>query len=121
MSATEILGIAALVGALVVSVFAVYALVESIRTMRLMREFIDDTSSRLNPLIEKADVTVDAVNAELLRVDGIVTTMEEVSDAVGETTRTVQFVTNAPREVANAMGPRLRAAWRAARESRKSR
>jgi uncharacterized protein YoxC len=111
---------AALMGALVVSAFAVYALLESIKTMRLMREFIDDTSARLNPLIDKADVTVDAVNAELLRVDGIVTTMEEVSDAVGETTRTVQMVTNAPREVANAMGPRLRSAWRAARQARKS-
>jgi hypothetical protein len=121
VSATAILGIAALVAALVVSVIAVYALIESIRTMRLMREFIDDTSSRLNPLIEKADVAVDAMNAELLRVDGIVTTIEEVSDRVGDTTRTVHAVTTAPREVANAMGPRLREAWKAARESRKNR
>ncbi len=121
MTATAILGIAALVAALVVSVVAVYALLESIKTMRLMREFIDDTSARLNPLIDKADVAVDAMNAELLRVDGIVTTIEDVSDRVGETTRTVHAVTNAPKEIANAMGPQLRAAWRAARESRKSR
>ena len=68
----------------------------------------------MNPLIDKADVTVDAMNAELLRVDGIVTTIEEVSDRVGETTRTVHAVTNAPKEIANAMGPQLRAAWRSA-------
>lgn len=121
MSATAGLGIAALVAALIVSVVAIYALVVSVKTMRSMQEFMEETSSRLHPLIEKADITVDAINAELLRVDGIVTTLEEVSERVGETTRTVQAVTNAPKEVANAMGPRLRAAWRAAAASRKGR
>ena len=121
MTATAALGIAALVAALIVSIVAVYALIESVKTMRQMREFIDETNEQLQPLMEKADVAVDAINAELLRVDGIVTTLEEVSDKVGETTRTVHAVTNAPREVANAMGPRLRTAWRAAMASRKGR
>jgi uncharacterized protein YoxC len=121
MTATTALGIAALVAALVVSVVAVYALIESVRTMRSMQEFIDETNDRLQPLMEKADVSLDAINAELLRVDGIVTTLEEVSDKVGETTRTVHAVANAPKEVANAMGPRLRSAFRAAVASRRNR
>jgi len=121
MTAIGVLGIGALVAALVVSAVVIYALLESVKTMRLMQEFMTDTSGRLQPLMEKADVSVDAINAELLRVDGIVTTLEEVSDRVGETTRTVHALTNAPKDVANAMGPRLRAAWRAAADSRKGR
>lgn len=121
MTATEMLTIAALAASLVVSGVAIYAFLEISKTMKAARGYMHDTSARLGPLLDKADVTIDAVNAELLRVDGIVTTFEEVSDRVGDTTRTVQAVANAPREVANAMGPRLRSAWREARRARKAR
>ena len=119
MATITILGIVALIAAIVVCVVAVFALVENVKTMRTAREFFEETSSRLQPLIEKADVTVDAVNAELLRVDGIVTTLEDVSDRVSGTTSAVHTVVNAPAEVANAMGTRLRQAWLAAQRARK--
>jgi ABC-type transporter Mla subunit MlaD len=99
---------------------AVFALVENVKTMRVARTFFEETSANLQPLIEKADVTIDAVNAELLRVDGIVTTLEDVSDRVSDTTSVVHTAVNAPAEVANVMGVRLREAWRAARRARKT-
>lgn len=43
---------------------------------------VEDVRVRLVPLIEKADITVDAVNAELLRIDAIVSQAEEVGEAV---------------------------------------
>ena len=116
-----VLGIVALVAAIVVCVVAVFALIENVRTMRSARSFFEETSSRLEPLMEKADVTLDAVNAELIRVDGIVTTLEDVSDRVSDTTSVVHTAVNAPVEVANVMGSRLRQAWLAARRSRKAR
>ena len=121
MTAVTILGIVALIAAVVVCVVAVFALVENVKTMRTARTFFEETSSRLQPLIEKADVTVDAVNAELLRVDGIVTTLEDVSDRVSDTTNVVQTAVNAPAEVANVMGTRLRQVWLAARRARRAR
>ncbi len=106
---------ALLVAAIAACLVAIFALVETVRTLRSARTLIDDVDLKLIPLIEKADVTVDALNAELMRVDGIVTRFEEVSDHVGTTTRAVQGVVNAPVEVIAEAGSRLRR-WLRARE-----
>lgn len=106
------------IAGLIVCGFAVYALVEAVRTLRVARRFIDDMDERLVPLLAKVDVTVDAVNAELLRIDGIVSTFEDVSDKVSTTTNVVHGAMNAPMEAVNAVGSRLRDAWRTARRTR---
>lgn len=87
---------------------AIFVLVQTAQTLRSARRLFDDMDGRLVPLVEKIEVTVDAVNAELLRIDGIVTRFEDVSDAV-----------NAPFDAVNAVGSRLRQAWTAARRARK--
>lgn len=61
---------------------ALYALSVLIPAIRDLCVAVEDVRSRLVPLLDKADVTVDALNAELLRVDAIVTQAEEVGDAV---------------------------------------
>jgi len=94
---------------------AVYALVELVKTSRSVRRLSEDLDVRLVPLLDKVDVTVDAVNAELLRIDGIVTTFEDVSDRVSSTTNAVHDAVNAPMGAVNAVGARLRDAWRSAR------
>ncbi|MDZ4064483.1 MAG: hypothetical protein U1E22_07420 [Coriobacteriia bacterium] len=109
---------ALVISALVVCGFAVFALVESIRTLRDARRLHAEVGERLIPLIEKVDVTVDAVNAELLRIDGIVSTFEDVSDKVSTTTNVVHGAMNAPLEAVNAVGSRLRDVWRTARRMR---
>ena len=55
---------------------------------------------------------MDAFNAELLRVDAIVTQFEEVSDRVESTSTTVQDVANAPVEIVTDVADRVRRAWR---------
>jgi hypothetical protein len=98
---------------------AVWAFVELARTMRSTRSLADDLDERVVPLLDKLDVTVDAVNAEILRIDGIVTTFEEVSDRVSTTTAAVNDVVNAPMDAVNAVGTRLRAAWKTSRSQKR--
>ena len=63
---------------------AIWALIEAVKTARSAQLLADDLDARLVPLLDKADVTVDAINAELLRIDEIVTRVEEVTDRVDE-------------------------------------
>jgi hypothetical protein len=91
---------------------AIWALLEGVKTARSLRTLSDNLDARIVPLIEKADVTVDALNIELLRVDAIVTRFEEISDAVESTSRTVQGVANAPVEIVTDIADRVRRAWK---------
>jgi hypothetical protein len=91
---------------------AIWALVEAVKTARSVRTLTDDLDARMVPLIDKVDVSVDAFNAELLRVDAIVTRFEEISDRVESTSRTVQDVANAPVEIVTDIADRVRRAWR---------
>jgi len=115
---SEGLAIALIVAGLVVCGFVVFALVEAVKTLRSVRALSDDMGRRLPPLIEKADVTVDAMNAELLRVDAIITDVEEISSRVEHTVTTVHGAVNAPANAVNAAGERIRVAWLRAKRTR---
>lgn len=82
MDTSEALGIALTVAALALTFLALYALVVVIKAVREIQIAVEDVRVRLVPLLEKADITVDAANAELLRLDAIVTQAEEVGEAV---------------------------------------
>lgn len=90
----------------------IWALIEAARASRSARVLADDMDARMVPLLDKADVTVDALNAELLRIDSIVTTVEEITDRVDNTSRTVQDVANAPAEIVTDIADRVRRAWK---------
>ena len=91
---------------------AIWALTEVVKAARSTRTLADDVDARLMPLLEKADVTVDALNMELLRMDTIVTRVEEITDRVESTSRTVQGVANAPAEIVTDIADRVRRAWK---------
>lgn len=59
--------------------YGVWVVVSSARALAAAAE---DVRVRLVPLLEKADITLDAVNAELLRIDAIVSQAEGVGEAV---------------------------------------
>ncbi|MBN2248097.1 MAG: hypothetical protein JW733_05310 [Coriobacteriia bacterium] len=82
MDTSAVLSTALTVAALVLCVAALYAIVVVVKTVREIRVAVEDIRVRLVPLLDKADVTIDAANAELLRLDAIVTQAEEVGDAV---------------------------------------
>lgn len=107
MQFTQAAGIAIQVLVLVLAVVGIVAAVGLIRTVREARELIAQTRERLVPLLDKADVTVDAVNAEILRVDGIVSQVEEVSGTVSSTTRAATDLIRSPVDKAAEMGARF--------------
>lgn len=87
---------------------AIWALVVLVRTARSTDRLVRDLDARVLPLIDKASVTVDALNMEIVRVDGIVTQLEEVSGRVSSTTRAASELVSAPAAAVAGMGERAR-------------
>jgi ABC-type transporter Mla subunit MlaD len=96
-----------------------WALTELIKMSRSARVLFDDLDQHLVPLIEKADITIDAINAELLRIDDIVTRVEDASEKVSATSNVVQGAVNAPMEAVNLVGGRLRRWMRVTKTARR--
>jgi ABC-type transporter Mla subunit MlaD len=82
MDVREVLDVVLTLVAIALTGVAIYAVVVLIRSLRDVTEAVNDARDRLVPLLDKVDVTVDVLNAELLRLDAIVTQAEEVGDAV---------------------------------------
>lgn len=108
MVAESVLLTVLVVVAIAVCVAAIFALAVGVSTLRSARHLLDDLDSKLVPLIEKADITIDAVNAELLRVDGIVTRFEEVSEGVSSATSAVREAASLPADAVSALSSRVR-------------
>jgi hypothetical protein len=108
---TVLLGVL-LVLAIALCSVAIWAVIEGVKTARSARTLADDLDDRMVPLLDKADITIDALNAELLRIDSIVSRIEEVTERVESTSRTVQGVANAPGEIVTDIADRVRRAWK---------
>lgn len=91
---------------------ATWAFIEMARTMRSARILADGLTEKVPPILDKADVTIDAVNAELLRVDGIITRFEDAGERVSSATGTIHDIVNAPTELVSGVASRVRQAWR---------
>jgi hypothetical protein len=87
----------------------VWAVVELVGTARSVKSLTDELGSTLPPLIERANLTLDNMNAELARMDGVVTQLEEVSDRVNSTTRAAQEIVEAPAAAVSGLGAGMRA------------
>ncbi len=87
----------ALYTALIIFVgFAIWCVRELVATARSVRTLSDDLQKTLPPLIERAESTLDSVDLELKRINGVVSQIEEVSDRVTSTTRAAQGLVDAP-------------------------
>lgn len=112
MELTGILLAVLLVAAIVACVVAVWGIRELVMTARSVKAFADDTRERLNPLLEKAEVTVDAANIELLRVDAIIGKVEDATDRFEKASDRVNDVVSAPSNIVNDVATRVRRAWK---------
>lgn len=102
--------------ATIAAAVGIWALRELGGAAKSVRRLSDDAHERFIPLLEKADVTVDAVNAELLRVDILVTRFEDVADRVSQTATTLHEIANAPERIAGGIAEKVRA-WRGRRSA----
>jgi len=75
---------------------SIWAVREVVISFRSTRRFYDQMHATVPGLIVRADETLAAVNAELIRVNGVVTQLEEVSDAVSGTARAAQEMVEGP-------------------------
>ncbi len=113
MDARQALETVLVVLAIVLAGAGIYAAVVLVKTLRQTQEAMTELREKLVPLLDKADVTVDALNAELLRVDGIVSDIEGVSGAVSSATDIIRT----PVGVVAGLGSRLAHAFTRARRS----
>lgn len=103
MDTASVLGIVLTVLAIALVALAIYALVVALRMVRDLHGAVTDVRSRLMPLIDKSDATLDLLNAELLRVGGIVSDIEQVSGAVSSASEVIR----GPMGVVNTLGGRI--------------
>jgi ABC-type transporter Mla subunit MlaD len=96
MSVEVVLRVVLYVALLVLTGVAVWGIREIVGSARSVRRLSDELEATLPGLIERADATLAAVNTELVRVNGVVTQLEDVSDRVSSTTRAAQGIVEAP-------------------------
>lgn len=118
-SLTEIL----LVALLVVGVVAVLTLIRTLGRFSELAESMTATSDEARkavsevresivPTMGKVDVAVDAVNANLLRLDSIMGDIEETTEQVASASQAVSNLVNAPVDVVSTLADRFRKMWR---------
>ncbi|MCE5191013.1 MAG: hypothetical protein LLG08_04540 [Actinomycetia bacterium] len=90
MALRSVLEIVLIVLGIVLAGAGICVAVVFVRTLRDARATLAQVRERVVPMLGKADISLDALNAELLRVDGIVTDIEEVSGAVSSATDAIR-------------------------------
>jgi len=115
----DLLLVVLLVAASALCGVAIWALLDMVKTSRSVRGLTDDTRERIVPLLDKADVTVDAANAELLRIDAIITQVEQASSRVSHASETINEIVNTPAEIVNNVAGAVRRAWKDKRHADK--
>ena len=107
-TAIPLLVIIALVAAVALCGVGIWAAIEMAKAARAARRLAEDVDSRVVPLADKLDVSVDAFNAELLRVDIIVDQLEGAVDRLAGTADTVREVVDAPIHLVSEVAERVR-------------
>lgn len=108
MCGLAILGLIALVALIVV-------LVHLAGTMKNVKELAANANKDLDPVMKKVDpmmdrlgLTVDTVNLELLRIDGILEDVEDVTNIAGKAAVTVDNVAAVPSDAVAGITERIR-------------
>ncbi len=95
MSIGEISGLIAAVAFGLIALASVWLLYQLVKTMGILNQFLDEVRAETIPLMTRFQTTMDHVNTELERVDGILTAVEGMSQKLNSATKVVQeFVTS---------------------------
>jgi hypothetical protein len=99
-----VLRLAAALFLILVAVGMVYALIRLGRTLGKAEIMLNDVNTEVVPLLKQATETLDNINAELVKVDAVMTTVVDVTDKVDTTTRAVESAISVPAKKAAAWG-----------------
>lgn len=126
---------------IILGIALIWMLVELVLTVRKARSTIDDVhgqvkaslenveeitaslkpvAAKIDPLVERLSLTVDAANLEIMRLDRILEDVGEVTDGMSNAVTAIDAVTSAPREVVASVSSRVRDAFKPRRASDES-
>ena len=124
-----------------VGVALIWALIELVRLLRSMRGMVEDTNAnvaplmgrvndmvadaapaakRIDPMLERVNLTVDAANLELMRVDGILENVDAITGHVANAASAVDDVATTPSRMVNNVVEAVRGAVGAKKASDES-
>lgn len=113
----------------VIAIVVIWLIVELILTIRKTRAVVEDVQKSLDvvvkdvddiktdlmpaikkvdPLMDRVSLSVDAVNLELLRVDEIMTDVKTMSAAAAGATKSINTVTSAPVDFVSGVANKVR-------------
>jgi uncharacterized protein YoxC len=96
MSVGQVSGLVAAIAFGLMAIISAWLLLQLVKTMGIMNQFLDDIRVETVPLISKFQTTMDHVNTELERVDGVLTAVESMSQKANSATKVVQEVVTSP-------------------------
>ncbi len=105
-----ILAAAALIALIVVLVRAAKSMKHINTITEQAEKDITPALKRVDPLLDRAELTVDTLNLELLRVDAILEDVEQVTDVAGKTADAVNAITTAPTNAVAGLAEKIRGA-----------
>lgn len=103
-----ILGIVVL-ALIVVILLRVYNTMKSVEHMAAEADKeLTPVLAKVDPMVDKAELTIDTLNLEMLRVDSILEDVEQISSVAGKTATTVDTVTSAPADAVSSIVGHIR-------------
>lgn len=115
----------------IVGIALVVLLIELVRTIRSARTMVDSVNekltptlsniekmtddlmpaiSKVDPLVERVQLTVDAANLELMRVDKILEDVSDVTDTVSSATDAIDNITKTPSRIVTSLSEKVHGA-----------
>ncbi len=96
MTIGQVSGLIAAIAFALMTFATIALLFQLVKTMGIMNRFLDDVRVETIPLMTRFQTTMDHVNTELDRVDGIMTAVESMTEKANSATKTVQEVVTSP-------------------------
>lgn len=96
MSVGHVAGLIAAVAFAVSAVFTAWVLFRLVQMLGITNRFLDEVRVEAIPLMTRFQTTMDHVNTELERVDGILSAVEGMTQKANSATKVVQEVVTSP-------------------------
>ena len=79
---------------------------------KVMTESLKPAVAQIDPLMERINLTMDATNLELMRLDEIMQDVSVITGHLADTTSTVNEITNVPLNAVNSVTNKVRGVFR---------
>lgn len=80
----------------------------AVQSVKAITAQLEPTIAKVDPLLDRVTLTVDAANLEIMRVDQILEDVTQITGSVSNTLDTVDAVTNAPLELVSSVADKVR-------------